>query len=584
MATATAERALERERRRSPTGLIVPDLERLSTGELAALERWMRRHAGEDGGRLWWPAAVRRLSLDLRLRLALDDDAAAAWRELERRKVTRSPVYFVRGYGHLQPPRGAPIPFAMWAEQEEVLVAFWHRRRVIVLKARQLGLTWLALHYAYWLQAFNEDTPNARILALSKHGGDASKLLERARKIRELLPPFLRHDEASDTRGSKSELELVGRGKMVSLAGTEEAARSETATLVLLDEFGFIRNGQAGGTLTATDSTIGDDGGEIILSTGNGRTGNGAALYEEWRKAKRGESERHAIFLPASTDPRRTDDWRDRRIGNYRSEEEFEAEHPETEHQAFAGAGTVHIYPPEHLDAAAAIGAELAKVDGGAFLDELLEAQGLGMGTDWGDLQTFTVWDTDLPGLGVLFYQELLQSETEPEAAGEAICGARPAGVRIVRSQADLSPPGTNRTFAKVLARHRQAEPARWPEQHVNVPFGKYKEGGQQRDGINTVGYLRNRLKAAHRFVQTPGWEARVTAAQGIMAILADRCPMLRAQMENLERDPNTGKVRKPDYDPRHPELGDHGPDACVAGSFHRATAWSATLPRDDEP
>lgn len=569
------------DRATSSTGLVDGDLEGLTTTELDALGRWHRGHAGVDGGRPWFPAGIRWLTTPTRLKLALDDQAAADWREAQRRAIARSPLYLTAWFGHLQPPTGPPIPFGLWPEQRETLEAFWHRRRTIVLKARQLGLTWLALHYAYWLLAFNAATPRARILGLSKRGEDASKLLERARKIRELLPAFLRLEEAPDTRGSKSEFELAGRGRMISLPATADAARMETATLVLFDEAAYARNNQAPDTATAVDATIGDTGQEIVLSTGNGKVGNGAWFADEWAKAKRGSSERHPIFLPASVDPARTDAWRQRREGNYPSPEKFEAEHPETEAQAFAGAGTITIFPAEHLDAAYAIGKALAELEQGAFYLELA-AGGADLGIDWGDTQTFATWGLELPATGVYIIDELAMRETEPEEAAKAIL-SHPAGqldgLKIARSHADLSPPGTNRTYAKVLRARHRLEPDRYPAQHVKVPFGVYKEGGtaQGTGGVNTIGYLRNRLAAAHRFVAQDGWRARIHEARGLLAI-HPRCKVLRPQMEALERDPKTGKVVKPELDPHDLTKGDHGPDSLVAMNYRRATAWSATL------
>lgn len=564
----------------TPTGLTPTDLTRLSTVEKTALRDWMASVASAGKGPRWWPAAIRRLPLADRLRQAFDPHLDAAWKERERRRVARDPGYFTASYGHLQPPTGPPIPFAMWAEQGEVMVAFRTRRKVIVLKARQLGLTWLALHYAYWLQAFNPHTPNARILGLSKHGGDASKLLERTRRIQQLLPPYLQHREDPETRGSKSEFALEGRGKMISLAGTPDAARMETATLVLLDEFGFIRNGQAGDTLTAVESTAGETGQEIILSTGNGHTGDGQAFAEEWGKARRGESERHPIFLKASTDPVRTEEWRERKRGNYRTPEDFEAEHPETEEQALGGEGLVRIYPAAHLAAAVQIGRALAALDGGAWLELLAASEGFEIWIDWGDFQTFATYAVPLPNGGIYVVDELVLGHIEPQEASEAILDHRPNNTptpRFTASHADLSPPGTNRTYAKALAKARAAQPARYPDTHVKVPFGVYKEGGNlgRRRGVNTVGYLRYLARRAAVFVDREGWQDRLEEAANLMAI-HPRCKTLVKQMENLERDPKTGKVRKPDMDPRRPELGDHGPDSLVAGAFHRAKMWNA--------
>ena len=122
-------------------------------------------------------------------------------------------VYFVEQYGSIQPEEGHPIPFDVWDEQREVAVTIEGERRVIVLKARQLGLTWIALHYAVWLMTFNPGTPKARVLLLSKTGKDAQDLLDRARKIIRRLPPFLRPKEAVRSRDSNWRMILTGGRK-----------------------------------------------------------------------------------------------------------------------------------------------------------------------------------------------------------------------------------------------------------------------------------------------------------------------------------------------------------------------------------
>jgi hypothetical protein len=570
----------------------------LSPTEKRALAAWTLSNAGGEGGELFVPNAVRRLPLEERLGYALNPPAAAAWQVRERRRVVASPVYFSEAYGHLQGNVGPPIPFDLWplvdraAElaigartQAEVLDVLWRERRVLMLKARQLGMTWLVLHYAYWVLAFRTDTPRARILALSKHGGDASKLLERTRRIRELLPPFLRHDEAKDTRGSKSELELEGRGKMLSLAGDPAAARQETATLALVDEAAFVRNQQAGPTLTALASTIGEEGQEIVLSTGNGQTGDGEAFAEEVGKALRGDSDRVFVFLPADTDPRRDDAWRDKEIRNYRSDEDFEQENPRTVEHALGGQGIVRIYPARHLQAAREIGQAIADLDGGDWRRRLAEAEGHEIGTDWGDFQTFTTWGVGLPRAGLYVVDELLQRTTEPTEASEAILDyaveGEPPG-RVVRSSADAAPPGTNRTYARVLSKRRGREPGRWPDTHVLVPFGVYKQGGSGKKGVNTVGYLQYLLRQAWLFTQRDGWQDRIHEAGGLLAI-HPRCKTLLVQMGELEKDPKTGKVKKPTPDPKRPEKGDHGPDSLVAMAHRRAELHAAVIEADQE-
>ena len=77
------------------------------------------------------------------------DSAArlAALRQAERDYCRADPVYFVENYCHIE-DKDAPdliAPFILWPGQKKALKAFADHRLCAVLKARQLGFTWLAL-------------------------------------------------------------------------------------------------------------------------------------------------------------------------------------------------------------------------------------------------------------------------------------------------------------------------------------------------------------------------------------------------------------------------------------------------------
>lgn len=553
----------------TPTGLLIPEVRKLSRAEKAVLAEWHISVSGRDEARLWLPGHVRRMDLEQRIILATDPDADRSWRERELRRVRESPLYFAANYGAVQPEEGGAIPFDLWPEQEEAMLVFMEERKVIVLKARQLGLTWLAIHFAIWGMAFNPETPNAKVLALSKIGEDAEKLLKRARKVNELLPPFLRQVESRATRDSNRKFKLAKRGsEMLSLMGTPEAARSETAWLVIVDEFGFIKNGNAGPTWTAVQPTIGTKGKVIVISTGNGRTGNGAAFADLWDRA-RAEGSLRPIFLPYDVHPaRRSEGWRAKEAGDYLLTEDFEAEYPETEEQALQGTGGFHVYPHDGINAAERLGARLEP-----YLVEFAR-DGVEWGIDWGDFSTAALWGIPLPGGGIWIFDELGQAHVEPGKASEAIVYRDPARVpalRFTRSYADSNPVGTNKTFARTLREAYEAQPNRYPEAHIPVPFSQFKEGGgEKRRGVNTVAYIVWLLKASAAFNGDP------FEASGVLAI-SPRCKTLLAQLRNLERDAETGKVRKPALDPRHAERGDHFPDALVALLATRARHFRQT-------
>ncbi len=553
------------------------DVEALSYDEKVAVAKWQRAHSGAEG---FLPNSIRRMPLRTRLDLAYSPELTAAWEARERFRVARSPFYFIEQYGSVEPPKGRPTPFDLWIAQRAALELLHSKDRVYVLKARRLGLSWLVLHYALWLLGYSNSGQFSRILFLSKNLEDAGKMLGRVKRVNDRLPDFLRAKPTGED--STRTLELRN-GAITCLPATPGAARQETATLVVLDEFAFTKNGAAGEIWTAVQPTVEGGGKLFVVSTGNGSTGDGATFASIWLEAQAGQSAGHAIFLPWTVRPDRTQEWIDEERKNYESDEAFDAEYPSTPEQALAGDRSIKVYPPEGIAAAEKIGAWLEEQpDFERYLED-----GFEIGTDWGDFQTFTTFAVALPGGGLHFIDELLQPHVEPQRASWRILRHDPAGLRArdggklhaVASRADSAPAGTNSTYVAVLeeAWTDTELQNRIPEEHVRVAFSVYKEGGGERRGVNTVAFFKWLFANSAKRVADGDTLTDVHACVSIHP----RCKMLLAQLRNLERDPETGKVRKPSLDPNHPERGDHGPDSMIPTGHTRAAEWQAN--KDDE-
>jgi hypothetical protein len=580
----------------SATGLVEAEVRKLSEAQKRDLVAWSLSKCGGDELQPFLPNAVRWLPLEQRLVLAEDVGYDAAWEEAERRKVAEGglhPVtglwvpghaYFTEAYGHLKPPKGSRIPFDLWPAQRDVLEQIREWSRQVWLKARQLGMTWLALHDGFHLLAFDPENPIARILALSKHGGDATKLISRARNIQECLPPFLRPTEARDTQRSNTRFGITGRGEMVSLAGTPSAARQETAALAILDEFGFIKNRQAGETWTAVQPTLGEDGRAIVLSTGNGPEevkGDGQAFAQLVGRAMASEQIRF-VFLPSSTDPRRTAEWRERERDNYLSDEEFEAEYAETVEQALQGRPGAKVYPPAGVNAAERIGRVLDELrEDGKLPPPAPPGRAEIPAIDFGE-QTHGLALHPLERGGFFCFAEVVHAHLEPEQLVEPLLGAAEALGRVGAAHFDAAGVQSMRTFLATARR------ARWPKlESLSVPFGEYKN--------EAVLYSRRLFRRSAAFVEacdrakvplaealteglpTPWNEEKWGKRPPTTAIMAvsPSCSVLLRQLRGLEfKDDDSGKVEKGD---------DHGPDALLAGVAPTARRFRATRDEHDE-
>ena len=147
-----------------------------------------------------------------------------------------------------------------WEYQRDLLDIFLTYKEVIILKARQLGISWLVAGFALWKLLF---TDSGKVLMLSQGEEDAWKLLDKARYIHSNLPDFLRLSQKHQSKGT---FDFVDTDSVVNaLPSTDKAGRGTDATLIVRDELAQHPYGKL--NFVAIHPAI-DSGGQIIdLST-----------------------------------------------------------------------------------------------------------------------------------------------------------------------------------------------------------------------------------------------------------------------------------------------------------------------------
>jgi hypothetical protein len=205
-------------------------------------------------------------------------------------------------------------PEAGWYWQRGVLDDWIANPLSMVLKARQIGITWLAAGYALWKLL---TMPGTRALVVSINEDEAIKVVNRIFDMFNSLPEHLRFEceITKPTRGARPStlIEFTfpdGRiSSVVGLPSTRRAGHGETATIVLLDE--YARHEYARESWKATFPTA-DNGGQIIvISTANGvsneQTGEGNFFHHLWVNHE--EYGIEAQFLPWDLHPERDEQW-----------------------------------------------------------------------------------------------------------------------------------------------------------------------------------------------------------------------------------------------------------------------------------
>jgi len=226
----------------------------------------------------------------------MTDEQRAEWLA-----CAESPIYFVHSYCQIYDATIREwIPFHLWREQAQTLKAISDNLLVIILKARQLGLTWLVLCFALWLMVFR---PAATVLLFSRRDDEAVHLLDfRLKGVYERLPEWMR--ARGVTNSSKHELTLSNGS--VALCFPTTAGDSYTATLAIVDEADLVTD--LGRLMRAVKPTI-DGGGGMILLSRSDKTKPNSEFKRIYRAAKERLSQWVSVFLPWWVRPERDEAW-----------------------------------------------------------------------------------------------------------------------------------------------------------------------------------------------------------------------------------------------------------------------------------
>lgn len=266
---------------------------------------------------------------DLELLVAMEDEWQYCANNVE---------YFIDTYVWIKDPDSpeGKTRFRLWEDQKRALREIQENRLNIILKARQLGITWLVLAYALHGLLFKQGYV---AIGLSQRDDDAMELVARINFMLENLPKWMLRNVKYKTTGHEVTIYRKNgeQSRFRVMASTKSAGRSWTANLIILDEWAF--HPWADEIFTSAYPTVNrPTGGKVIgLSTAKRQT----LFHEIWDNADKYLF--HRIFLPWRADPRRDDEWYQNTLatlGRTRAMQEY----PSTPEEAFS-AGEDTAFP-----------------------------------------------------------------------------------------------------------------------------------------------------------------------------------------------------------------------------------------------
>lgn len=256
---------------------------------------------------------------------------AQALREEEMAKCAADAVYFVRNYVCLEDKDASQLvqPFDLWPQQEELLRSLCEHRLNIILKARQLGVTWLALALAAHTMLFRA---GRTVVCFSRAEEEAKELVRRLGVIFGAMPALVAaHGSVPPGwagpvwKATGMEVTLTFRSEPPSVCkafpSSPAAARGFTADLVVLDEWAFQQ--YADEIWASIFPMVNRPSGGKVVGLSTIRRGT---LFESLYCDP--DNGFNKLFLPWTADPKRDAAWYARTraaLGEDRTAEEYPA-------------------------------------------------------------------------------------------------------------------------------------------------------------------------------------------------------------------------------------------------------------------
>jgi hypothetical protein len=225
----------------------------------------------------------------------------------------------------------AVIPMELWPHVKYLTRCFEDNQQVIVLKSKQIGVSYTLAFYALWKvltqKAFN-------VLILSAGEKEASMLLDKCKFAYTHLPVELQKLNPYE-KWTESEISFPKNGsKIVALPSTKTAGIGSTASLVIIDEWDFHPYPEHD---FATAEPTASAGGQIIgVSTPNGDL-PGSFFKTMFTQAENGENSFKPVFLGWFVRPDRNQNWFIQEQKSYVGREwQFKWNYPSTAQEALS--------------------------------------------------------------------------------------------------------------------------------------------------------------------------------------------------------------------------------------------------------
>lgn len=264
-------------------------------------------------------------------------------------KCFANAAYFIDNYCKIYDSISSDwVPFKLWDCQKQLVSQIHYQQLTVILKARQLGISWISLAYALWSIMFR---PIASVSVFSRREPEAIYLLgpERLRGMYNNLPLWMKTGITTVTDNGKEWILSTGS---VARAFPTSAGDGYVSTLAIVDEADLTPD--LNQLMRSVKPTI-EMGGKLILLSRVNKSEPESEFKSIYRGARSGENGWFPVFLPWYAHPNRDKDWYERqrkdiysRTGSY---DDLYEQYPETDTQALSARTLDKRIPPHWIEA-----------------------------------------------------------------------------------------------------------------------------------------------------------------------------------------------------------------------------------------
>lgn len=225
----------------------------------------------------------------------------------EYQRCMNDPVYFAETYCKVINLDEGLVKFKLYPYQKDMFKHFTNNRFSIVLACRQSGKS---ITSVMWLLHYIIFNPDKNVAILANKGSTAQTMLSRFTLALENVPFFLQ----PGTRVlNKRSIEFENNSRIFAASTSSSSIRGESANVVFLDEFAFVKGAEEFYKSTYPVISSGAETKVIISSTANG-VGN--PFHKLWEGAVQGINEYKPFTVNWWDVPGRDEKWKEMTISN----------------------------------------------------------------------------------------------------------------------------------------------------------------------------------------------------------------------------------------------------------------------------